>query len=93
MLGGSGDTDSKTTIHRYLKELEDTERGRDAVAIPQSEQLTNLIGQMFDRISISSLHPEAFGKIRRKLSSDMRITSTEILAPLSTHFFNPMKTL
>ncbi|ENU0108210.1 DNA-binding protein [Pseudomonas aeruginosa] len=35
-----GNTGSKTTIHRYLKELDDAERGRDAGSIPLSEQLT-----------------------------------------------------
>ncbi len=45
-----GNTGSKTTIHRYLKELEDAERGRDAGSIPLSEQLANLVGQLADQL-------------------------------------------
>lgn len=45
-----GNTGSKTTIHRYLKELEDAERGRDAASIPLSEQLANLVGQLADQL-------------------------------------------
>src|SRR3546814_8607505 len=44
-----GNTGSKTTIHRYLKELEDAERGRDAALIPLSDQLANLISQLADQ--------------------------------------------
>ncbi len=45
-----GNTGSKTTIHRYLKELEDAEGGRDAASIPLSEQLANLVGQLADQL-------------------------------------------
>jgi chromosome segregation ATPase len=45
-----GNTGSKTTIHRYLKELEDAERGRDAAVIPLSEQLANLVSQLADQL-------------------------------------------
>lgn len=45
-----GNTGSKTTIHRYLKELEDAERGRDTASIPLSEQLANLVGQLADQL-------------------------------------------
>lgn len=45
-----GNTGSKTTIHRYLKELEDAERGRDAALIPLSEQLANLVSQLADQL-------------------------------------------
>ena len=45
-----GNTGSKTTIHRYLKELEDAERGRNAAAMPLSEQLANLVGQLSDQL-------------------------------------------
>lgn len=45
-----GNTGSKTTIHRYLKELEDAERGRVAASIPLSEQLANLVGQLADQL-------------------------------------------
>ena len=46
-----GNTGSKTTIHRYLKELEDAERGRDAASIPLSEQLANLVSQLADQLT------------------------------------------
>lgn len=45
-----GNTGSKTTIHRYLKELEDADRGRSAAALPLSEQLGNLVGQLADQL-------------------------------------------
>lgn len=45
-----GNTGSKTTIHRYLKEFEEAGRGRNAAAIPLSEQLANLIGQLADQL-------------------------------------------
>jgi chromosome segregation ATPase len=45
-----GNTGSKTTIHRYLKELEEAQRGRQSTAVPLSEQLANLIGQLADQL-------------------------------------------
>ncbi|MGP5928072.1 DNA-binding protein, partial [Pseudomonas aeruginosa] len=45
-----GNTGSKTTIHRYLKELEDADRGRNAAALPLSEQLANLVAQLADQL-------------------------------------------
>ena len=45
-----GNTGSKTTIHRYLKELENTERGRGAASIPLSEQLASLVGRLADQL-------------------------------------------
>lgn len=45
-----GNTGSKTTIHRYLKELEDAERGRNAIALPLSEQLSNLVNLLADQL-------------------------------------------
>jgi len=45
-----GNTGSKTTIHRYLKELEDAERGRDSASIPLGEQLASLVGQLADQL-------------------------------------------
>jgi chromosome segregation ATPase len=44
-----GNTGSKTTIHRYLKEIEETERGRQT-APSLSEQLANLVNQLADRL-------------------------------------------
>lgn len=45
-----GNTGSKTTIHRYLKELEDADRGRNAIALPLSEQLSNLVNLLADQL-------------------------------------------
>ena len=45
-----GNTGSKTTIHRYLKELEDADHGRNATAMPLSEQLANLVAQLADQL-------------------------------------------
>ncbi|HBO1414555.1 DNA-binding protein [Pseudomonas aeruginosa] len=41
-----GNTGSKTTIHRYLKELEAAEHGRVAAPALLSEQLANLVAQL-----------------------------------------------
>jgi chromosome segregation ATPase len=46
-----GTTGSKTTIHRYLKEIEEAQRGRQAAEMPLSEQLTNLVGQLADQLN------------------------------------------
>ncbi|WP_165681033.1 DNA-binding protein [Metapseudomonas otitidis] len=46
-----GNTGSKTTIHRYLKELENAERSRNEVALPLSEKLANLVGQLADQLT------------------------------------------
>ena len=46
-----GNTGSRTTIHRYLKELEEAERGRSAAAIPLSGQLANLVAQMAEQLT------------------------------------------
>ncbi|KWR85199.1 DNA-binding protein [Pseudomonas sp. PI1] len=46
-----GNTGSRTTIHRYLKELEEAERGRSEAAIPLSGQLTNLVAQMAEQLA------------------------------------------
>ncbi|HBO5334919.1 TPA: DNA-binding protein, partial [Pseudomonas aeruginosa] len=45
-----GNTGSKTTIHRYLKELEDADSDQSAVVLPLSEQLANLVGQLADQL-------------------------------------------
>ncbi len=45
-----GNTGSKTTIHRYLKELEAADSGRGAVPLALSEQLTNLVNQLADQL-------------------------------------------
>lgn len=45
-----GNTGSKTTIHRYLKELDAAGRGRGAVPLSLSEQLANLVNQLADQL-------------------------------------------
>jgi len=45
-----GNTGSKTTIHRYLKELEPADRSRGAVPLSLSEQLANLVSQLADQL-------------------------------------------
>ncbi|EQM66820.1 DNA-binding protein [Candidatus Woesebacteria bacterium] len=44
-----GNTGSKTTIHRYLKELEDGSGG-DGAPLPLNEQLANLVRQLSDQL-------------------------------------------
>ncbi|WP_137823600.1 DNA-binding protein [Pseudomonas sp. D(2018)] len=41
-----GNTGSKTTIHRYLKELEEADHGRGTAPATLSDQLANLVAQM-----------------------------------------------
>ncbi|MCY1506547.1 Chromosome partition protein Smc [compost metagenome] len=41
-----GNTGSKTTIHRYLKELEEADHGRGAAPEPLSDQLASLVAQL-----------------------------------------------
>ena len=45
-----GNTGSKTTIHRYLKELEESEAGRVAGAASLSEELTALVARLSERL-------------------------------------------
>lgn len=45
-----GNTGSKTTIHRYLKELEAADQGRGSAPVPLSGQLANLVTQLADQL-------------------------------------------
>jgi myosin heavy subunit len=45
-----GNTGSKTTIHRYLKELEAADAGRLSTAKPLSDQLTVLVAQLSEQL-------------------------------------------
>lgn len=45
-----GNTGSKTTIHRYLKELEAAEAGRLSAAKPLSDQLTLFVAQLSEQL-------------------------------------------
>lgn len=46
-----GSTGSKTTIHRYLKEIEDAERELNADSTPLSEQLVTFVSQLADQLN------------------------------------------
>lgn len=46
-----GSTGSKTTIHRYLKEIEDAERERKADSTSLSEQLATFVSQLADQLN------------------------------------------
>lgn len=65
-----GNTGSKTTIHRYLKELEAAEQGRDGTALTLSEQLTNLVGQLADRLKEEA--QAAIAQEREQLAQERR---------------------
>lgn len=45
-----GNTGSKTTIHRYMKELEAIDQGRGEAPLALSEQLANLVNQLADQL-------------------------------------------
>jgi chromosome segregation ATPase len=45
-----GDTGSKTTIHRYLKEIEEEEGGKTGTRIAISESLQDLVGRLAARL-------------------------------------------
>lgn len=45
-----GDTGSKTTIHRYLKEIEEEEGGKTGTKIAISESLQDLVGRLAARL-------------------------------------------
>ncbi|RBA54695.1 cointegrate resolution protein T [Stutzerimonas zhaodongensis] len=45
-----GNTGSKTTIHRYLKEIEGADGDGSAVPLSLSEQIANLVGQLADQL-------------------------------------------
>ncbi|HHH9441323.1 TPA: DNA-binding protein [Pseudomonas aeruginosa] len=65
-----GNTGSRTTIHRYLKELEEAERGRSAAAIPLSDQLANLVAQMAEQLTEEA--QAAVAEERDQLASERR---------------------
>ena len=45
-----GNTGSKTTIHRYLKELEEADHGRGTTPATLSDQLANLVAQIAEQL-------------------------------------------
>lgn len=53
-----GDTGSKTTIHRYLKEIEEEEGAGTGTKVAVSEAIQDLVGRLAGR-----LHEEADGRI------------------------------
>ncbi|UCP00824.1 DNA-binding protein [Metapseudomonas lalkuanensis] len=65
-----GNTGSKTTIHRYLKELEEADHGRGTAPAPLSDQLANLVAQMATQLrdearAAVALEREQLAKERR----------------------------
>ncbi|MFC5696225.1 DNA-binding protein [Pseudomonas sp. GCM10022186] len=65
-----GNTGSKTTIHRYLKELEDADHGRGAASAPLSDQLANLVAQMATQLQDEAR--AAVAKEREQLAQERR---------------------
>lgn len=52
-----GNTGSKTTIHRYLKELDDGTSRRDAGPMPLDEELSELVGRLAQRLQEQAQEP------------------------------------
>ncbi|WP_409299606.1 DNA-binding protein [Pseudomonas sp. KCJK8993] len=52
-----GNTGSKTTIHRYLKELDDGAGQRDSGPAPLDEELAELVGRLARRLSEQAQEP------------------------------------
>lgn len=52
-----GNTGSKTTIHRYLKELDDGTSRRDAGPVPLNEELAELVGRLAQRLQEQAQDP------------------------------------
>ncbi|MBC8649243.1 cointegrate resolution protein T [Pseudomonas sp. MTM4] len=76
-----GNTGSKSTIHRYLKELEATNNDRAGGPITLSEQLANLVNQLADQLQEEAQaaiagEREEFG--RERIEYHHRIRQTEI---------------
>lgn len=65
-----GNTGSRTTIHRYLKELEEAERGRSSTATPLSGQLANLVAQMAEQLTEEA--QAAVAEEREQLAGERR---------------------
>ncbi|AOE85886.1 DNA-binding protein [Pseudomonas sp. TCU-HL1] len=65
-----GNTGSKTTIHRYLKELEEADHGRGAAPAPLSDQLANLVAQMATQLRDEAR--AAVAQEREQLSQERR---------------------
>lgn len=65
-----GNTGSKTTIHRYLKELEAADQGRSPTPIPLSGQLANLVSQLAEQLQEEA--QAAMAVEREQLASERR---------------------
>ncbi|MDD1147904.1 DNA-binding protein [Pseudomonas sp. TNT2022 ID357] len=81
--GELGNTGSKTTIHRYLKELESVECGRNVASIPLSEQLANLVGQLADQLgedaqAAVALEREQLARERLDYQNQARLAESRI---------------
>lgn len=65
-----GNTGSKATIHRYLKEIEEEEGGQSAGRVAVSEAVLDLVGRLAER-----LHEEANGQVNIALEQHREATS------------------
>ena len=51
---GLGNTGSKATIHRYLKEIEEEEGGKTGAKVAISEALQDLVARLAERLNIEA---------------------------------------
>lgn len=65
-----GNTGSKTTIHRYLKELDEADHGRGTVPAALSDQLANLVAQM--AVQLQDEAHAAVAQEREQLAQERR---------------------
>ena len=72
-----GNTGSKTTIHRYLKELDDGAQPTEASAEPIDDELTALVSRLAQRLKEQAQEPieqarEQFEEQREALESELK---------------------
>ncbi|MFZ6044552.1 DNA-binding protein [Pseudomonas sp. CR3202] len=75
-----GNTGSKTTIHRYLKELEATELARGKAPLGLSEQLANLVNQLAEQMqeeAQASVAEERAALARERLEHQSRLLQAQ----------------
>lgn len=73
-----GNTGSKTTIHRYLKELEESEAGRAKSGVGLSEELSQLVAALAERLQgeaneLVERMRECFNEERIQLQEQLRL--------------------
>ncbi|WP_406226695.1 DNA-binding protein [Pseudomonas siliginis] len=74
-----GNTGSKTTIHRYLKELDDGAQPNEASAEPIDDELTALVSRLAQRLKEQAQEPieqarEQFEEQRQALEAELKQT-------------------